>query len=484
MVLKHGRKKMKLTMKAAAVLMIAASANAAGIMDTAQEITEHLWELEYIPDSGESVVPLSEYDHFDVVELFRAETIEELEAAITDGYPMPWLEEILKDESIPWEDRYWMDCQVRSNVAQNLHCFFSPNGAINYIRADAVFPGELFWKENFIVDPVGWNVDTELIRPVGSNEWDIGHIFNRYGRKIGELPFPIPQTSMSRDGSLAVMTTGHNSPLNPDAQSYACFMFQDGSFLEVPFEEPGMYSAVVAQDADIAVFACTRSHNSDYPGHTYVFNANGILRQSIVNPVPLQWCWLPTISSDGNRFCHIASSQNVCLYNLEQVSAEVIPKLEETSELVSSIFHFSPDGTILNIGGSTTGRALNLETRAVSIFNDTAAGSDNELQPTTVVCSSRKGLFTASATHRSSGDEFHNELRIYSDGVLVYDETIPPSGDERLPDLLTYMQADISPNGHFVFISPLDDYNGYPSEHGYQNVYNIPVIVMQLKDGN
>jgi len=62
--------------------------------------------------------------NIEVVEVFRAETPEELEVSLTDGYPMPWLEEILNNESIPEEDRYWLDCRVRAVIAQDLHLFF------------------------------------------------------------------------------------------------------------------------------------------------------------------------------------------------------------------------------------------------------------------------------------------------------------------------------------------------------------------------
>ncbi|MBD3277164.1 MAG: hypothetical protein GF388_02595, partial [Candidatus Aegiribacteria sp.] len=59
----------------------------------------------------------------EVVELLRVETADELEYQLTDGYPMPWLEEILNDESIPEEDRYWLDCRMRAAIAQDLHLF-------------------------------------------------------------------------------------------------------------------------------------------------------------------------------------------------------------------------------------------------------------------------------------------------------------------------------------------------------------------------
>ncbi|PIE53169.1 hypothetical protein CSA37_02900, partial [Candidatus Fermentibacteria bacterium] len=192
----------------AAIVVLFSSNGSAEILNIAGEITEHLWIQEYIPDCGEEIVPLSEYENYEVVELFEAKTVSDLEAALSDGYPMPWLEEALRDTTIPREDRYWLDCRIRSNYAQNLHCFADTDGTIYYLDADAVYPLELYWRENSVMDPAGWNAEGYSPRPVGAEDLDIGYILNRYGRRIGELPFPLAQSAMSRDGSLSVMSTG------------------------------------------------------------------------------------------------------------------------------------------------------------------------------------------------------------------------------------------------------------------------------------
>lgn len=80
--------------------------------------------------------------NIEVIEIFRAETTEELEASITNGYPMPWLEEILNDESIHEEDRYWLDCRVRAIIAIDLHTFFDIEGNPITFEADWIMPGE------------------------------------------------------------------------------------------------------------------------------------------------------------------------------------------------------------------------------------------------------------------------------------------------------------------------------------------------------
>ncbi|MFO8184256.1 MAG: hypothetical protein R6U39_08790, partial [Candidatus Aegiribacteria sp.] len=91
----------------------------------------------------------------EVIELLRIESPEELEAELTDGYPMPWLEEILNDESIPEEDRYWLDCRIRAHIARHLHRFYDRNGNPVEIEAEWISPGEHYWQEHMMVNPVG-----------------------------------------------------------------------------------------------------------------------------------------------------------------------------------------------------------------------------------------------------------------------------------------------------------------------------------------
>jgi uncharacterized membrane protein YjgN (DUF898 family) len=70
------------------MVIVAAQVTASGVYDIIESLAERAEEA-------------SVSSEVEVVELFHAETTEELEASLTDGYPMPWLEEILNDESIP-----------------------------------------------------------------------------------------------------------------------------------------------------------------------------------------------------------------------------------------------------------------------------------------------------------------------------------------------------------------------------------------------
>jgi hypothetical protein len=101
-----------------------------------------------------AVAGLFSLSHADVqvTELFRAETPEDLEVALVDGYPMPWLAEVLADSTIPEEDRYWLDCRMRVAIAQELHLFFDLEGNRVEVEAEWIAPGEDYWRENMMVN--------------------------------------------------------------------------------------------------------------------------------------------------------------------------------------------------------------------------------------------------------------------------------------------------------------------------------------------
>ncbi len=178
-------------------------------------------------DSGSSGI--------EIVEVFRAETAEELEAALVDGYPMPWLEEILSDETIPEEDRYWLDCRVRAVIAQDLHLFFDEEGNPIHIEADWIAPGEDYWRENFIMNPVGEpflydspDMPTNVVS-------EPGYVVNRFGETIGQLAMAEDYIRLSRDGSIGVTGSDLSTtePEYPITYDNACILYADGSFKEV-----------------------------------------------------------------------------------------------------------------------------------------------------------------------------------------------------------------------------------------------------------
>ena len=462
------------------ILLLASTANGTGFVDRLRTIAEQAWQDEYIPDSGIPTTPLTDFDDFEVTELFRAVTIEDLETSITDGYPMPWLEESLKDESIPWEDRYWLDCRMRAAIAQNTHTFYNPAGSQIHIDADAVFPGELYWREHMIVDPAGWNVPDESIRPEAAELLDIGHSYTPYGRLVGDLPFAIPQMSMSRDGKLCVMSTGNNSPNTPNEQPYACFMYSDGSFLEIPLEELGMYSAAISQDGSVSTFSCMLQANLENPGYIYVFNNDCTLQRTVNPQTPLDWCWRPTISSDGNFLCHPAYGAGTYLVNCFNGTSNLLTSLVNLDEQVTSTYSFSPDNKVLNLGGSTIGRTINMENGEITLYDETGSRGAEE-HPFTIVCSSNNSTCTTWTTRRESGSEYSNELGIYIGNEFIHSLLVPSEHDSILLNTISFLQTEVSPNGKYLFLNPADAYCGYPTTHGYSELYNLPVLVIQIE---
>lgn len=465
---------------AGVVCLLASSLSASNLFDTVQSLRQQAWESEYIPESTVPVIPLTDYDEFEVVELYRAETIEELEASLTDGYPYTWLEETLRDETIPWEDRYWLDRRIRAAISQNLHTFYDAENNPVHVDADGVFPGEFYWREHMIVDPAGWNVPEGLERPTAAAWWDIGYIFNPFGRKVGDLALPVPMMAMSRDGEISVISTGGNSPEYPNEQPYACFMYSDGTYLEVSLDIIGMYSAIVSQDGSIAAFGCVRrgqssvSEEENQAGPVYVFDRDANLMSTIFPPVQLEWCWRPAISADGMYLCHTARGANTCLINCINGNSEILAKPTGIHEQITNEYGFSPDGRILNLGGSTTARTMEIYSGDVQLYNETGS-RDNEEQPSTVVRTSNDGTTTSLTTRRGNRPDFYWELVVYLEDQVIY--------SDRIIEEYRYfpIQTDVSPNGNYLIVNPQDACHGYPSAFGYEEVYNLPLIAMCIE---
>ena len=458
---------------AGTVCLLASSSSAFDLIDTVQSLRQQAWESEYIPESTEPVVPLTEYDEFEVVELFRAETIEELEASLTDGYPYPWLEETLKDETIPWEDRYWLDRRVRAAISQNLHVFYDTENNPVYVDADGIFPGEFYWREHMIVDPAGWNVLEGAVRPVDLDDWDIGHIYDSYGYRAGEIAVPVPRVvSLSRDASIGVITSGGNDIYNTRNQPYACLMYPDGSFLEIPFDSIGSYDALVSSDGGIIAFFCIDRHflspeerqYSIVPVH--IFDKNGNLERLITPPVPLRWSWRPAISEDGHYTCHAALGANACLIDCFNGTAELLEKPAVYDQNTCD-YSFSPDGDYLCIGGSTIGRVMRLDTDETIVYPETAPSAR------TNVCCSCNCLTMSITIRRGNNPDYYHELVVYAKNRAIFSDRIPPEG------LTMMMETEISPSGYYLLVNPSDAANGAPSKHAIS--YNLPLIIMQIE---
>ncbi len=465
---------------AVVVCLLASSLSASDLIDTVQSLRQKVWESEYIPESTIPVVPLTDYDEFEVVELFRAETIEELEVSLTDGYPYPWLEETLKDESIPWEDRYWLDRRVRAAISQNLHVFYDTEGNPIHIDADGIFPGEFYWREHMVVDPAGWNVPEGAERPEGFERNDIGYLMNQYGRRVGQYALALPTMSISRDGSIAadagLVSLSQNPEVTYPIETFEFIMFPDGSIMEEFGQNPDReYDAVVSPDGSVAVFFCIRASQesiSEGQAKTYVLDSDGNVIRSFTLPIHLADWSLPAISEDGRYAGHYTGGPSGCLIDLYNGTAKIASERTEYRRNCDE-FSFSPDGEYLCIGGAITGQIKEIDTGDITLMDDeTPSDATSEFPFTSVNCSYGAFCVTRTTYHRYESENL-NQLAVYLKGARI--NTIDISSSWKIT-------TEVSPNGCFLIANPINAAYSNPSHYGgSSDIYNLPFIVMQIE---
>lgn len=435
------------------------------LFDTVHSLRVQVCESTEIPESTVNMIPLAEYDTFDVSELFRAMTIEELEASLTYGYPYQWLEEILKDETIPWEDRYWLDRRIRAAISQNLHVFYDVENDPIYVYADAIYPGEYYWREYMIADPVGWNVPEDAVRPVELEELDIGHLYDQFGYRVGEIAVSTPEISISRKADIGVIVSGGNYYEYPDRQPYACFLYPDGSFNEIALDPIESHDCVVSPDGSIAAF---------FSSEVSTFDEYGSIINTFYSPLLLRRArWAPAITGDGQYVCHLGGyTVEDCLIDCFDETVEV---LSERADSFNSIvaYNFSPDGAYLCLGGGSeqlmAGQLLELETGNKAFYPIDSTG-----RRLTITTSSNNGFCVAmtSLYEGQSGRHIRLDIRIKDNRFNFSFEPFP------LNDITT---TDVSPNGYFLIMNPFHAARGNPSAYGYPQDCNLPLVVMQIE---
>jgi hypothetical protein len=238
--------------------------------------------------------------------LLSVSTLEDLETFLENGYPTPELKRIFNDESIPEEDRYWLDCRMRSAIAQLLHRFYDEDGDIIEVDADWIRPGEDYWQEIMMVNPVG---EPQEISPNGPSfhfPVESGYLYNLYGDEIGQLAAVNEFARTSRDGSVTIVQTGRRSRLG-GGEMFFCFMYPDGSFSEIEFTDNAILSdRNMAMSQDGSISAWNIFDSMDYQDSQLLIfdsNENEIERYDIANMTD----WI-TISPD-NRFVAFSLSR-------------------------------------------------------------------------------------------------------------------------------------------------------------------------------
>ena len=227
-------------------------------------------------------------------------TQEDLEDYLSEGYPTREIQIILNDESIPEEDRYWLDCRMRSAIAQLLHRFYDEQGNIVEVEAGWIKPGEGYWQETMMINPPGRsqpNVPTGPHCPIES-----GSLMDLYGEEVATLATIGDLIKFSRDGSLAITQTGYRSRAGyQGGEMHFCFMYPDGSFKEVEFSDRNLHcdrTYAVSQDGSITAWNVYNIRDEE-ESYLLMYDADG--NEIEAYKLPFQYVIYITISPD-NRY--------------------------------------------------------------------------------------------------------------------------------------------------------------------------------------
>lgn len=230
-----------------------------------------------VADGFVSMTVPSPREELDRCTILAADSAEELEALLAGGYPTPGIRAILEDESIPLEDRYWLDCRIRSAVAQILHQFYDKNGNAVELDAEWILPGELYWQEMMMVHPLGVAEEQMAGGPSFHFPVKAGELRNLFGEHVGNLAAVNPFIRMSRDGSISVVRTGSRSRMG-GGDMYFCFLNLDGGFSEIEmYPDERVLSDLnmaVSQDGSISVWHVYRTQEPQ-TSHLLVFDREG-----------------------------------------------------------------------------------------------------------------------------------------------------------------------------------------------------------------
>ncbi len=401
----------------------------------------------------------------EIVEVFRAETTEELEAALRDGYPMPWLDEILSDESIPEEDRYWLDCRVRAVIAQDLHLFFDEEGNPVHIEADWIIPGEDYWRENFIVNPIGEPFIYDSPDMPTHVRSEPGYIVNRFGEAIGQLAMVDREIRLSRDGAIGVTCSDVQLEGIVTATSRAtnvCILYPDGSFKEIKIGYSNQGNYAISSDGNTIVAASyLPTDSTEYPeegGILWILDRNGNIRsrfETSTHPSNTP----PAVSANGKYIAYAQyPSPHPGLFLLDGVTGELLYQFED--DIMGHYLCVTPNERYLCIGGYERPLIFDCENLSevwsielIEDFrNNSFTNCDNSAQLIAVlmICSSGSGTPAVYEMHLYSIDE--------SDPIII--DT-------------TRNTAILSLNGSFAV--------SYSSI--YYNQQSIPLIVNRINRG-
>lgn len=385
-----------------------------------------------------------------VEEVFSVETPEELENCLIDGYPMPWLAEILSDETIPEEDRYWLDCRMRAVIARELHTFYGRDGQPLHVDAlGGIRNGEAYWREVFIVEPgfkepAVWVVD--YTEPPYYFLRTPGYLVNHFGERLGEIATTDLMIHLSREGSVGVYTGYHAAHVQNPSRTF--FLNSQSEVREVIIGPAlsGMRSICMAEDGSIALAACrgtgiTWSRNRDvaslgldYPERDgvmlHVFTGTGDLLYGKLmpeGPTDIQ------ISPDS-RYIAYAAGENTYLLNAS--TGDILFTWERRGGCDPSFTRNSRYLCLPAVGG---GAIYNCET-----------GDEAFLMPDYPYPYSRMYHLDLSANNDLSIVAGVRKNRIDTANIRYYHDLFLNNTLIRSEEIRGYRCQEVSPNGHFI----------------------------------
>ena len=291
-----------------------------------------------------------------VEEVFSVETSEELEASLTDGYPMPWLAEILEDETIPEEDRYWLDCRVRAVIAQDLHLFYNREGNPVHIEADWIRYGENFWQEHFIMNPPGEYSSGEIdpfagiwgeANPITGLWGETGFIYNQFGERTGELALCEEWMQLSRDGSTGLLIHRGSEEVTEYGPAFLYFVYSDGTFHMNP-DELWIYDYTLSQSGEFALLIQREENESD-PIQMFDRNGNLLWGKRAIGMLVTN---TEAMVLPGDNVCAIPSAtQNPPTHYTQIFCVNSGDELRQITDS-NSIYHATTDGKTICIGNN------------------------------------------------------------------------------------------------------------------------------------
>ncbi len=287
---------------------------------------------------------------FQLEKLWDIQSPEQMQEQVQSGYPMPWLAEVLSDSTIPAVDRYWLDCRMRAAIARDLHLFFDREGNSIVIEADFIKPGDMYWRENFIVNPVGEPfryANSDLPTTITSEP---GVVLNVYGEQVGEIATSsYDLIFLSRDTSVGIGRSGYGSI----ALDFACFLYPDGGFLEVDIDDVFVQYSL-SEDGNVAVYYSRYNHDDDSPLEhmLYAFDSRGnLIFERLMPSGSLSGSARPAVSPD-NRYIATGLA-NGEIWLLDAGSGATIHSWGGEERMSSSILQFSPDSRYLCASGGS-----------------------------------------------------------------------------------------------------------------------------------